>query len=173
MLQNGSRSRMELTVDYVNRKADVESPTFTGTPKAPTPGSSADDAQIATVGYVKGLSGGGFIGTYLTSDSGGNESDSGTKFTSGFYASYTAKNDCFLCWHCIMDSSSSWARTPNCYIKINDRAISSTRYAYRQNVANDFYFQGPVRKGTVIKLQVPTDVSFHKYSWIATEFSVV
>lgn len=39
-------------------KAPLASPTFTGTPKAPTPNSTAADNVIATVGYVKASGGG-------------------------------------------------------------------------------------------------------------------
>ena len=35
-----------------NSKANINSPTFTGVPKAPTPTNGADSTQIATVGYV-------------------------------------------------------------------------------------------------------------------------
>jgi microcystin-dependent protein len=39
-----------------NGKANINSPTFTGIPKAPTPTSGADSTQIATVGYVTNFS---------------------------------------------------------------------------------------------------------------------
>ena len=41
--------------EQINTKANVASPTFTGTPKAPTPANTANNTQLATTAFVRNL----------------------------------------------------------------------------------------------------------------------
>lgn len=41
--------------DQINTKANVASPTFTGTPKAPTPANTANNTQLATTAFVNNM----------------------------------------------------------------------------------------------------------------------
>lgn len=41
--------------EQINTKANVASPTFTGTPKAPTPANTANNTQLATTAFVRTL----------------------------------------------------------------------------------------------------------------------
>jgi len=47
------RAALANTNAYIATKADIESPTFTGTPAAPTPNSGTNTTQIATTAFVR------------------------------------------------------------------------------------------------------------------------
>ncbi len=68
-------------IDGIDTLAPKESPTFSGTPTAPTPSQSeTDNSRLATVGYVRtavaagggGSGGGGAAELYVNDDGNGN-----------------------------------------------------------------------------------------------------
>lgn len=61
-IYTSNNTTVESEIAKIALKANLESPTFTGTPKAPTPASSDNSTNIATTAYVQtvlsGFSGG-------------------------------------------------------------------------------------------------------------------